>query len=85
MNENSIKSVFISVIDNQNHMIGNTCFKGTPEVLKHYSGLLTANPGGLRKPRRLTFLRRNRVQRKGFEFVSTETEFGAQDLSSFPN
>ncbi len=27
-------------------LIGNTCFKGTPGVLKHYSGLPTANPGG---------------------------------------
>ncbi len=27
-------------------LIGNTCFKGTPGVLKHYSGLPMANPGG---------------------------------------
>ncbi len=26
--------------------IGNTCFKGTPGVLKHYSGLPLASPGG---------------------------------------
>ncbi len=30
------------------------------------------------------FLRRNRVRRTGFEFVSTGIELGAQDLSSFP-
>ncbi len=27
-------------------LIGNTCFKGTPGVLNHYSGLPMANPGG---------------------------------------
>ncbi len=27
-------------------LIGNTCFKGTPGVLKHYSGLPLASPGG---------------------------------------
>ncbi len=27
-------------------LIGTTCFKGTPGVLKHYSGLPMANPGG---------------------------------------
>ncbi len=32
-------------------LIGNTCFKGTPGVLKHYSGLPMANPGGLLKER----------------------------------
>ncbi len=27
-------------------LIGNTCFKGTPGVLKHYCSLPMANPGG---------------------------------------
>ncbi len=30
--------------------IGNTYFKGTPGVLKHYSGLSIANPGGPLNP-----------------------------------
>ncbi len=43
-------TMFVLVIDNQNNicmgLIGNTCFKGTPGVLKHYSGLPLASPGG---------------------------------------
>ncbi len=42
---NPMITMFILVIDHQNH-IGNTRFKGTPGVLKHYSGLPMANPGG---------------------------------------
>ncbi len=38
----------------------------------------------LRKPRRLTFLHRNRVGPTGLEFVSPGIELDPQDLNSFP-
>ena len=47
-------------------------FSDTPESIQ------------LRKPRRLTFLHRNQVQRTGFEFVFTGIELDTQNLSSFP-